>query len=672
MTVVRTIREKCKRCYTCVRSCPAKAIKIAEGQAEVIKERCIGCGNCVKVCSQNAKEIRRDIEEALSLIEEGNKVAICVAPSFPADFSEIKAGQLVSALKKVGFNEVYEVGFGADLVSRCYKETIEGKSCKPYIATSCPAVVYYIEKYMPELIDSMIPIVSPMIATSKVIKEEMGDDVKVVFAGPCISKKIESDDPNVEGYIDAALTFKELREIFALKNIDPREEPEEEFTEPIAGIGSVFPISQGILKSANIKMDILDNDIVATEGKERFLEAIELFDKGELNVRLLEVLFCEGCINGPGFSNHMTMFNKKQIVSDYVKDKCSKLDNEQWKKNLEKYSTLDFSRKYKNDDMRIAAPSEEKIREIMNQTNKFTPEDELNCGSCGYDTCREQAVAIYKGLAEKEMCLPFMIEQLEQTCTELAESNTKLFQAQEQLIQSEKLTSMGQLAAGVAHEVNNPLGTVILYSHLLLRELKENNPHKADIEMIVKEATRCKTIISGLLDFSRQSKLVINKWNIKKLLMESVKIVTDKKESISVVENIPNDLPLISLDKEQIKQVFLNMFTNAVDAMNDGGTLTLEAQLVDDDSNVQIKISDTGCGIPKDNLDKVFNPFFTTKQIGKGTGLGLAVSYGIIKMHKGQIVAQSELGKGTTFIITLHVKLSDSEPTMVFKKTETV
>lgn len=664
MTVVRTIKENCRRCYTCVRSCPAKAIRIEQGQAKVIGERCIGCGNCIRVCSQDAKEIKSHIERAFNLMDTGRKVVAAIAPSFPAEFTNIKAGQMVTALKQAGFSAVYEVGFGADIVADAYRKIIDENSSieRPFISTPCPAVVYYIEKYRPELIDYLIPVVSPMIAEAKVILKEEGEDTGVVFIGPCIAKKLEMEDPDVAGYVDAVLTFYELKEVFRQKNIVLEHLEESEFAKPAAGIGSVFPIAQGLLKTAGIDHDsILDTDILVTEGKRRFLDAVDLLSSGDLQIKFMDVLFCKGCINGPGITNKVSLCNRQGCVAKYVKEKLSNFDKEEWEKSKDKYKDMDLSREYRNDDKRIAAPKEEEIARIFEELNKTEPSDFLNCGSCGYDTCRELAIAIHKGLAEKEMCLHYLIDEFEITCKELEHSNNKLFQTQEQLIQSEKLASMGQLAAGIAHEVNNPLGTVLIYSHLLLDDLKENEMVKKDLEMVVKEATRCKKIISGLLDFSRQSKLVINKCNIREIIDETLDMTADKAPNVEFIRNYPNENFPIEVDREQIKQVFINIITNASDAMPNGGKLTISLKPIEDGEKVEIRFADTGVGISKENQDKIFNPFFTTKQIGKGTGLGLAISYGIIKMHRGDIKVESEVGKGTTFIVRLAKVVKQTE-----------
>jgi signal transduction histidine kinase len=233
---------------------------------------------------------------------------------------------------------------------------------------------------------------------------------------------------------------------------------------------------------------------------------------------------------------------------------------------------------------------------------------------------------------------------------------TELLNLQESLIQSEKLASMGQLAAGIAHEVNNPLGTILLYSHMLLDAVPEGSQMREDVQLIVNEAKRCKTIVSALLNFARQSRLILKLTGIRSLLENIAHLVGDKNRQIQVSIECPQDIPLIVIDPEQIKQVLLNMFTNAFDAMPRGGALNVRVRLSDDEEFIKIAITDTGSGISEENLKKLFNPFFTTKQIGRGTGLGLAISYGIIKMHRGDIQVESQFGKGTTFTISLPLR----------------
>ena len=220
LQLVTTIREKCRRCYTCVRECPAKAIQIEDGQASVIQTRCIGCGNCVTVCSQNAKQVLSGIEDTEELLAGDAPVAAIVAPSYPAEFTECSTAGLVGALRELGFAQVHEVSFGADLVAAEYARLLEQDDAR-HIATTCPAVVSYVRKYHPDILDSLAPIVSPMLATARVLHEKYGPELKIVFIGPCIAKKGEARYEQFEGEVHAALTYVELRALLASRGVQP-------------------------------------------------------------------------------------------------------------------------------------------------------------------------------------------------------------------------------------------------------------------------------------------------------------------------------------------------------------------------------------------------------------------------------------------------------------------
>jgi len=291
----------------------------------------------------------------------------------------------------------------------------------------------------------------------------------------------------------------------------------------------------------------------------------------------------------------------------------------------------------------------------MASMGKSTKKDELDCGACGYETCVEHAIAIKKGLAEIEMCLPFTIETLHKSVRDLALTNEKLSSMKQALKQSEKLAHMGQLSAGIAHELNNPLGVVIMYSNILLEEAPEDAPVREDLRLIVEQAARCKKIVGGLLNFARKNQVNHQLVNIRELADHSVSgVVVPSNVKISVVDKTTN--PDAMLDSEQMTQVITNLIKNAIDAMPSGGSIDII--LEDNLEDVSIVIKDTGTGIKDEDKSKIFEPFFTTKGIGHGTGLGLATAYGIVKMHKGQITVDSNTDSlkgptGTSFRILL-------------------
>lgn len=649
--IVSTIFDKCKRCYSCIRECPAKAIKVINGQAAVLPERCIACGHCVKVCSQNGKRISSDIELVFDNLIPHEITAAVVAPSFAAAFPDDYL-KIPTALRLLGFNYVVETAFGADLISELYQKQVISEEKTTIISSSCPAVVNYIEKYHGPLVPHLAKIVSPMIAIGKYLKADISKDLKVVFIGPCVAKKEEaSEDEEVQGVIDAVLMFSELRKVLRERNIVLSELEEGEFDPPHAYMGKSYPLAGGLLKTAEISGDILEKEIIVVEGKKKVIEIIDELVDNKINAKFVDILFCEGCISGPAIDNDLNYYSKREKVIKYIEQKVHSIDKQIWKSNLYNSRELDLTRTFHEKNQRKPLPSEERIKEILAETNKFSSKDELNCGACGYPSCREYAVAIAKEFAEKEMCLPYLIDKLGKAYDDLKDT-------QQQLQSAEKLASIGQLAAGVAHEINNPLGTIILYTSMLKNELEEkleHVEHSEDLSLILEEANRCKNIVANLLNFARQGKLKISRINMSQLLGSIVKSikVNPAYRKIEIKSETQNNGWFIEGDEDQLKQVFINIINNACESMEEASEKILSFRMYDDENYLMTEIKDMGGGIPRENFSKVFTPFFTTKKIGKGTGLGLAITYGIVKMHKGYISFQSEPGKGTTFKVKL-------------------
>lgn len=648
--IVSTIFDKCKRCYSCIRECPAKAIKVINGQAAVLPERCIACGHCVKVCSQNGKRISSDTGYVFDTLIPMGITAAVIAPSFAASFPE-EYLKIPSALRKLGFDYVIETAFGADLISDLYRKEVLSEDKTTIISSACPAVNTYIEKYFGELVPHLAKIVSPMIAIGRYLKANTTKNLKVVFIGPCVAKKKEMEDPEVEGAIDAVLTFSEIKTVLRDKDINLNELEESDFDPPYAFLGKSFPLAGGLLKTASISDDILEKEIIVVEGKKKVIEIIDELKDNKINAKFLDILFCEGCISGPAIDNDLNYYSKREKVIKYIEQKAHSTDKQIWKSNLYNSRDLVLTRTFSEKSQRKPLPSEEKIREILAETNKFSAKDELNCGACGYSTCREYAIAIAKDFAEKEMCLPYLIDKLGKAYDDLKDT-------QLQLQSAEKLASIGQLAAGVAHEMNNPLGTIILYASMLKKDFEDkmdNAEQSEDLSLILEEANRCKNIVSNLLNFARQGKLKVTKLNLSKLLSKVIKSLKANPvySKINFISDKPNNENVIEGDEDQLKQVFINILNNACEAMDESNEKNLSVKLFNEENYIVTEIKDTGVGIPRENFSKLFTPFFTTKKIGKGTGLGLPITYGIIKMHKGYISYQSEPGKGTTFKVKL-------------------
>jgi len=359
---------------------------------------------------------------------------------------------------------------------------------------------------------------------------------------------------------------------------------------------------------------------------------------------------------GAGMATKEPLFRRRARVSRYVSARQQKNDQVVWHASMARFAELDLTRAFEADDRRMREPSEGELRQILRHLGKNTPEDELNCRACGYDTCRRHAVAIFKGMAESEMCLPYVIDELKHTVSELNVSHRELAETQDQLMHTERLASMGQLAAGIAHEVNNPLGVVLLYAHLLAEQCEPDTPIHEDLQLIAEQADRCKGIVAGLLDFARQNKVDLEEIELADLVDGALRsVLVPEGTRVRVVHEQAH--LAAKIDRDQLGQVLTNLVNNALAPTTGAGEITITTGERDEDT-VFLTVCDDGCGIPTENLSRIFEPFFTTKEQGQGTGLGLAVSYGIVKMHRGDLQVESnslaEAGPtGTTFTIVL-------------------
>jgi len=476
----------------------------------------------------------------------------------------------------------------------------------------------------------------------RLIKQRYNPEAKVVFIGPCVAKKAESRDEKVVGVIDAVLTFAELKEMLNAKGIAPDTEEPGEFSGPVPNLGRLASISGGLLRAMGLSDDILQNDVISAHGRDYVVKILREFAQGDITARFVNLYFCHGCIDGPVIDNELSGFRRKELVVNYA---ASVANPAQTERDIQRFAGIDLSRKFTTRSVGLATPSDNDIQSVLNQMNRANSEDQFNCGACGYSSCRELAIAVCQALAEVEMCWPHVLHMLKTT--------------QEDLIQAEKLTSLGQLAASVAHEINNPLAGVLVYTQLLTKKIHSNkfSPEIA-IEYLSKmeaELTRSTSLVRNLLDFARQSPPRLWEVDINEVINRSFDLAAHSAElqHVRAIKELDSSLPEITADFDQLQQVCTNLIMNAIQAMPGGGTLTIRTSAAD--GQVKIEVQDTGCGISPENIRKLFTPFFTTKREVKGVGLGLAVTYGIIQRHHGRIEVQSKEGEGTTFTIHLPV-----------------
>jgi len=389
-----------------------KAIRVTGGHAEVVESRCIADGHCVLVCPQQAKKVADGKGLVRDFLLAKQKLAVSLAPSFVAldDFPD--PGQLVSALRKLGFDYVTETAEAAELVAREHRRLMVEQEEVPVIGSCCPVVVNLIERYYPQLIKYLAPVVSPMIAHGRLLKAVYGADLKVVFIGPCIGKKDEYRRTELQGSIDAVLTFQELRAMLAEEGIDPARERSESFDRS-GGTARVFPTPGGLARTARLNTDLLAEEVLTIDGLEAVIDFLVRFEEEKGGLRLVELLACRGgCLMGPGLESNLGLYNRRQRLLSYARRHREAVDQPvpgaegPAERNAPKVPSLLTT--YAKRKLNTPTPSEEAIRRVLSQTGKTKPEDELNCGACGYNSCREKAVAVVEGMAEIDMCIPYM------------------------------------------------------------------------------------------------------------------------------------------------------------------------------------------------------------------------------------------------------------------------
>lgn len=417
MSVVSTIEASCRDCYKCVRHCPVKAIRVSNGHAEVIGDRCLEDGHCVAICPQQAKRVESDAGLVMEFIKSGAKTAAGIAPSFAADLGLEDPGQLVTALKKIGFAFVEETAEGAEWVAKEHLRLVK-EATGPVITSCCPVIVNLLEIYYPHLLPYLAPVVSPMTAHGRMMKKRHGKETKVVFIGPCIAKKGERRREENKGIIDAVLTFAELNQVLSAEGIDPALLEPGMFDREEAKSAHAFAVPGGLARSAPLSTDLLAEDVITVDGLEECLSFLEKFAEVKKDFRLIELLACRGgCVMGPGMKTGLSAYARRNKVLDYANNRRRgrELTGEEEKivpAMAEGAVPVDLYREYTaravEDPEGGEQPSEEEIRRILARTGKLKPADELNCGACGYNSCRDKAIAVAKGMAEIDMCIPYM------------------------------------------------------------------------------------------------------------------------------------------------------------------------------------------------------------------------------------------------------------------------
>lgn len=441
MTIIDFKATKCRHCYKCVRYCEVKAIMVKNGRAEIMPDHCILCGRCLQICPQSAKNLVSDVEKVKGFLAAGEKVVISIAPSYMGLLKYHTIGQVRAALLGLGFADVRETAEGAALVTKEYANLLEEHSMENIITTCCPSANDLIEIYYPQLIPYLAPVVSPMIAHGKMIKAELGMNVKVVFLGPCIAKKKEAQDIRHEGYIDAVLNFNDINSWLQEEDIVIEDCEDLPFQIMDPKVNRLYPVTNGVV-----------NSVLATEtqpdsyrkfyvhGEKNCMDLCKSMVRGEISGCFIEMNMCSGgCIKGPTVNDEsISRFKVKLDMEETIKREA--VPAEETGAILKAVSMKKIFLDHSPKDL---IPTEMEVQNILAMTGKVKPDDELNCGACGYPTCREKAIAVFQKKAELNMCIPFMYEKSESLANLVMETSPNVV-----LIVDENMKIMEYSAVG--------------------------------------------------------------------------------------------------------------------------------------------------------------------------------------------------------------------------------
>jgi iron only hydrogenase large subunit-like protein len=532
MRIIHIDNKLCTQSYACVRECPVKAISVnnEDGMPSVNHDRCIGCGSCISVCGSSAIFNQSAVDFTIELLKSEHKVAAIIDPTISGEFPDISDyRKFVEMIRSLGFNFVNEVSFGVDLVAKKYRELFESFKGKYYIMANCPSVVNYIEKFHPDLIDNLAPIVTPMTAMAKVVRAAYGQDLKVVYIGPCLSAKYEATLHSDDGKVDAVLTFQGLRKMFEHYQIKESKVEYSEFDAPIGNLGSLYPLSNGILYAGGIQEDLLKGNVITIEGKDNMIESLEEFDRYTENIKQhFNIYYDEGCLMGPGTTDKSLKFLRRTMVIDYAKKRLANFDHAQWEKDIKRFGDISLYREYKRNDQRLPVPDSDRIEEILKSLGKDA-DQKASCNACGFRSCKDFAISVSQGLIKPEMCMTYSLKSKQDYIKTLKNNNNKLKKQQENLLESEKELRHENKKLKMSLETtssllqNLPSAAVIVDDKL--RVIESN---LSFVKVLGEDAQLINDVIPGLIGADLKTLLPFNIYNLFTYVLENDEHVIGK------------------------------------------------------------------------------------------------------------------------------------------------
>ncbi len=469
--IIKLDRSRCKACYTCIRTCPVKAIHIRKNSVfpYIEESKCILCGRCIKdTCAYGAISYFDSKEQVKRLLNAGEPVAAVCAPSIAGEFDDITDyRKFVKMIRLLGFTYVTEMSFGVDIIARkCRKLIREEFNGKYYITSCCPAIVSLVEMHYPEGIGNLMPFVSPVAVSAVVARQRYGEDLKVVHITPCVAAKKDVDRYYGMAKLDAVITFRELRELFAEFKIKETFSEYSDFDEPLGYKGRLYPLPQGFMEAAGLDMSLLKESVITAEGRSSIAAVQQFLELDKTILHHFNLFFCEGCIMGPGTSDKGKKFLRHSLVTNYINRRLEKIDIVQWEKDVETYAEHEaYTARFTDKKYELPAPGEYEMKVALNQITERNNQKEVDCGACGFETCRGLARAVAQNIAIPEMCVTWSqynnretkhagkktMEELSMLRSELKSTRSMLDETRELLFSKNEALSIlvHSLSAGV-------------------------------------------------------------------------------------------------------------------------------------------------------------------------------------------------------------------------------
>ena len=671
--------ENCIGCNKCIKVCSAIGACISteeNGKARIAVDgsKCVACGSCIDVCVHGAREFSDDTQRFFDDLKKGEKISLLLAPAFKANYPD-EYESVLGGLKEMGVSRIISVSFGADITTWGYLNYIKEHDFTGGISQPCPALVSYIERYLPELIGKLFPVQSPLMCAAIYARKKMGIKDKFAFISPCIAKKLEIEDPHNEGLVQYNVTFEHLMKYVRENGIKGNPAGSEiEY-----GLGSFYPTPGGLAE--NVRWFLGDDVFIRQiEGERHLYEWLhqnsDRIKEEKTPFLFIDALNCEkGCICGTAVDPQRAKTDDALYALLDIREKSKKNDSgDAWsrpdtpKERLmnfnEQFADLDindFLRGYsdRSAECRYAIPGEEELEEIFTSMNKLTEESrKIDCTACGYDNCRQMATAIYNGFNHKENCIYYektMVHELEI----------------EKAIAEEATQAKSAFLANMSHEIRTPINAVLGMNEMVLRECTDPNII-AYSESIKSAGNTLLGLVNNILDFSKieAGKMEIDpaEYDLSSVINDLVNMVQiradDKGLQLSL--DIDRDIPKVLFgDEIRIKQIVTNLLTNAV-KYTEKGTITMSMGfVVPDDAegfvDLKIAVSDSGIGIKQEDISRLFEQFDRIEEKRnrniEGTGLGLSITQKLLQMMGSSLQVESTYGNGSRFFFTLRQKV---------------